>query len=190
MGKPVVPKEVAERGKTSAEAEAAQAAEMPKAAAGKTTDARPETAAPTVQPAPKAETAAPAPAPKAEAPAQPAAVKPAPKAETSSAPRENREARPQQMCIRDRVTFLGMLLIGIITSVMSTNMKEQQRQLAEQEKALMEAQKEKMRVNLLRAVSHDLRTPLTGIIGSSSFYLEMGDKLSEAEKRELVERCV
>ena len=58
-------------------------------------------------------------------------------------------------------------------------MKEQQRQLAEQEKALMEAQKEKMRVNLLRAVSHDLRTPLTGIIGSSSFYLEMGDKLSE-----------
>lgn len=86
-----------------------------------------------------------------------------------------------------QVTFLGMLLIGIITSVMSTNMKEQQRQLAEQEKALMEAQKEKMRVNLLRAVSHDLRTPLTGIIGSSSFYLEMGDKLSEAEKRELVE---
>ena len=101
MGKPVVPKEVAERGKTSAEAEAAQAAEMPKAAAGKTTDARPETAAPTVQPAPKAETTAPAPTPKAEAPAQPAAVKPASKAETSSAPRENREARPQRQGDRD-----------------------------------------------------------------------------------------
>ena len=67
-----------------------------------------------------------------------------------------------------QVTFLGMLLIGIVTSVMSTSMKEQQRQLADQEKALMEAQKEKMRVNLLRAVSHDLRTPLTGIIGSST----------------------
>ena len=86
-----------------------------------------------------------------------------------------------------QVTFLGMLLIGIVTSVMSTSMKEQQRQLADQEKALMEAQKEKMRVNLLRAVSHDLRTPLTGIIGSSTSYLEMGDKLSEPEKRELVE---
>ena len=86
-----------------------------------------------------------------------------------------------------QVTFLGMLLIGIVTSVMSTNMKEQQRQLAEQEKALLEAQKEKMRVNLLRAVSHDLRTPLTGIIGNSSSYLEMGDKLTEAEKRELIE---
>lgn len=92
MGKPVVPKEVAERGKPSAEAEAAQAAEMPKAAVGKTTDA---------QPAPKAETAVPAPAPKAEAPAQPAAVKPAPKAEASSAPRENREARPQRQGDRD-----------------------------------------------------------------------------------------
>lgn len=86
-----------------------------------------------------------------------------------------------------QVTFLGMFAIAIITSAMSTNMKEQSRQLALQEKELMEAQKEKMRANLLRAVSHDLRTPLTGIIGNSSSYLEMGDSLTEAERRELVE---
>ena len=93
-----------------------------------------------------------------------------------------------------QVTFLGMFIIAIITSTMSTNMKEQSRKLieqekalAEQEKALMEAQKEKMRANLLRAVSHDLRTPLTGIIGNSSSYLEMEDKLSDEEKRGLVE---
>ncbi len=86
-----------------------------------------------------------------------------------------------------QVTFLGMFAIAIITSAMSTNMKEQAKQLAEQEKELMEAQKEKMRANLLRAVSHDLRTPLTGIIGNSSSYLEMGDKLTEEEKRDLVE---
>lgn len=86
-----------------------------------------------------------------------------------------------------QVTFLGMFAIAIITSAMSTNMKEQAKQLAEQEKELMEAQKEKMRANLLRAVSHDLRTPLTGIIGNSSSYLEMGDKLNEEEKRDLVE---
>lgn len=93
-----------------------------------------------------------------------------------------------------QVTFLGMFIIAIITSTMSTNMKEQSRKLieqekalAEQEKALMEAQKEKMRANLLRAVSHDLRTPLTGIIGNSSSYLEMEDKLSAEEKRGLVE---
>ena len=66
---------------------------------------------------------------------------------------------------------------------------EQEKELAEQEKALMEAQKEKMRANLLRAVSHDLRTPLTGIIGNSSSYLEMEDRLSDDEKRELVE-CI
>lgn len=86
-----------------------------------------------------------------------------------------------------QVTFLGMFAIAIITSAMSSNMKEQARQLALQEKELMEAQKEKMRANLLRAVSHDLRTPLTGIIGNSSSYLEMGDSLTEGERKELVE---
>lgn len=93
-----------------------------------------------------------------------------------------------------QVTFLGMFIIGIITSAMSSNMKaqsrrllQQEKELAEQEKALMEAQKEKMRANLLRAVSHDLRTPLTGIIGNSASYLEMGDRLDDEEKRKLVE---
>lgn len=85
-----------------------------------------------------------------------------------------------------QVTFLGMFAIAIITSAMSTNMKEQAKQIAEQEKELMEAQKEKMRANLLRAVSHDLRTPLTGIIGNSSSYLEMRDRLTDEEKIELI----
>ena len=85
-----------------------------------------------------------------------------------------------------QVTFLGMIVIGIVTSAMSTNMKEQQALLAKQDKELMEAQKEKMRANLLRAVSHDLRTPLTGIIGNSQSYLEMGDRLTEDEKTELI----
>ena len=92
-----------------------------------------------------------------------------------------------------QMTFLGMLVIGTVTSAMSTNMKEQSRkmlaqekELAKKEKALMEAEKEKMRANLLRAVSHDLRTPLTGIIGNSASYLEMEDKLSDDEKRDLV----
>ena len=86
-----------------------------------------------------------------------------------------------------QVTFFGMFVIGVITSAMSTRMKEAQRQIAKQEKELMEAQKEKMRANLLRAVSHDIRTPLTGIIGSSSSYLEMGDELTEEDKRDLIQ---
>lgn len=85
-----------------------------------------------------------------------------------------------------QVTFAGMLIIAMITSAMTTNMKAQAAALAEQERQLMEAQKEKMRANLLRAVSHDIRTPLTGIIGNSSSYLEMEDELTREEKRELL----
>ena len=62
----------------------------------------------------------------------------------------------------------------------------QARVLAEREKMLMEAEKEKMRANLLRAISHDLRTPLTSIIGSSTVYLENGSSLPEVEKNALV----
>ena len=51
---------------------------------------------------------------------------------------------------------------------------------------LMEAEKEKMRANLLRAISHDLRTPLTSIIGTSTNYLEQNSTLSEEEKAKMV----
>lgn len=85
------------------------------------------------------------------------------------------------------ITFVCMLLIAITVSAVTSYTKEQSRVLAAQEKQLMEAEKEKMRANLLRAVSHDLRTPLTGIIGASSAYLENGACLSEEKKRSMVE---
>lgn len=84
------------------------------------------------------------------------------------------------------LTFLAMLTISIITSAMTTNMKHQARILVKQEQELMAAQKEKMRANLLRAVSHDIRTPLTGIIGNSESYLEMDEALSNEEKRQII----
>lgn len=84
------------------------------------------------------------------------------------------------------ITFMGMLAISLITSATTTHMKEQAQILAEREKLLMDAKKEKMRANLLRAVSHDLRTPLTAIIGSSSSYLDNQEQLSEEEKSRLV----
>ena len=84
------------------------------------------------------------------------------------------------------ITFAAMFVIYIITSLMATNMKEQARMLSKQEKKLMEIEREKMRANLLRAVSHDLRTPLTGIIGNSDSYLEMDNELSDSEKTEIV----
>lgn len=84
------------------------------------------------------------------------------------------------------VTFIGMLAISFITSAAATHMKQQMKILAERERLLVEAEKEKMRANLLRAISHDLRTPLTGIIGSGASYLENGDTLDENQKKELV----
>lgn len=43
-----------------------------------------------------------------------------------------------------------------------------------------------MRANLLRAISHDLRTPLTSIIGSANLYLENGAMMQETEKFTLI----
>ncbi len=85
------------------------------------------------------------------------------------------------------VTFLVMLIIFMITCTITTRLKHQSKLLIEREKLLMEAEKEKMRANLLRAISHDLRTPLTGIMGASSSYLENEDNLSKGEKKELIQ---
>ena len=83
-------------------------------------------------------------------------------------------------------TFMVMYFISILTSATTFRMKDQARKINEAEKFLAEAEKEKLRTNLLRAVSHDLRTPLTSMIGASSSYLENEAALPPKEKRELV----
>lgn len=85
------------------------------------------------------------------------------------------------------ITFICMLAISLMTSTMTSNLKRQAILLSEREKLLMEAEKEKMRANLLRAVSHDLRTPLTGIIGNSSAYIDNNNLLTDTEKLKLVQ---
>ena len=77
------------------------------------------------------------------------------------------------------LTFLCMLATSILTSTLTTRIKRQ-------EQIRAEAEKEKMRGNLLRAVSHDLRTPLTGIVGATSVVLENGDNLPPEKQRELL----
>lgn len=84
------------------------------------------------------------------------------------------------------VTFIGMLAVSLITSATTTTLKQQRQAILEREKELAEADREKLRANLLRAISHDLRTPLTSMIGSSSSYLENYPDLSEEERIELV----
>ncbi|MBS6398260.1 MAG: DUF4118 domain-containing protein [Clostridiales bacterium] len=83
-------------------------------------------------------------------------------------------------------TFIVMYFISILASAVTFQMKDQAKRLQESEKLIAEAEKEKLRANLLRAVSHDLRTPLTSIIGASSSYLDNEELLSTESKRELV----
>jgi len=77
------------------------------------------------------------------------------------------------------LTFLATLAVAMIVSIMTTQIKEK-------EQIRLEIEKEKMRSNLLRAVSHDIRTPLTSIAGASSLLLENGDDLSMEKKDELI----
>ena len=63
-----------------------------------------------------------------------------------------------------------MLIVSTMTCALTTRLKQQ-------EKLKAEAEKERMRGNLLRAVSHDLRTPLTSIYGSCSVIIENFDSI-------------
>lgn len=56
----------------------------------------------------------------------------------------------------------------------------------ERENNRIEIEKEKLRNNLLRSISHDLRTPLTGIAGSSSLIIENYYELSDETKVNLI----
>lgn len=84
------------------------------------------------------------------------------------------------------ITFLIMLGISLFTSTMTSHLTNQAEVIAAREKQLVEAETEKMRANLLRSISHDLRTPLTGIIGSASLLLEKEDQLIQTEKAEII----
>ena len=73
-----------------------------------------------------------------------------------------------------------MLIVAIMTGTLTTRLKHQ-------EKLKAEAEKERMRGNLLRAVSHDLRTPLTSIYGACCAMLEHFDDIPSEKQRMLLE---
>lgn len=72
------------------------------------------------------------------------------------------------------ISAIIMLVITIMSSTLASRVKQQ-------EKIKAETAHEKMRGNLLRAVSHDLRTPLTTIYGSSSAIIDKYDCLSKEQ---------
>ena len=77
------------------------------------------------------------------------------------------------------LTFFTMLSVSLIVSALTSQIKRQ-------EQLRVETDREAMRANLLRAVSHDLRTPLTSIVGSTSAILENEDRLDPEQKRALL----
>ena len=72
-----------------------------------------------------------------------------------------------------------MLIVAIMTGILTTRLKQQ-------EKLKAEAEKERMRGNLLRAVSHDLRTPLTAIYGACSTVIENYDEIPRKTQLKLL----
>lgn len=62
---------------------------------------------------------------------------------------------------------------------------ENSRNAREKEQAAILAKNEQLRANLLRAISHDLRTPLTSISGNASNLLSNGDGFDEKTKKQI-----
>ncbi|MDO4532070.1 MAG: DUF4118 domain-containing protein, partial [Bacillota bacterium] len=82
--------------------------------------------------------------------------------------------------LEDTYSYINVMIAQTILALEKQQMTERAQAI------LLETEKEKMRSNLLRAVSHDLRTPLTGIIGSASTLLESGRLIPEETSRKML----
>lgn len=77
------------------------------------------------------------------------------------------------------ISGIIMIAVAFLTGALTTKLKRHEALKAESEK-------ERMRANLLRAVSHDLRTPLTTIYGSTTTLLENNSVLTEEQKTKII----
>lgn len=62
---------------------------------------------------------------------------------------------------------------------------ENRRNALEKEQAALQARNEELRANLLRTISHDLRTPLTSISGNASNLLSNGETLDTETRNKI-----
>ena len=77
------------------------------------------------------------------------------------------------------ISAVIMVAISMITSLLVTKIKQHDASKAENER-------ERMRANLLRAVSHDLRTPLTAIYSASTMLKENKAALTEQQQAQML----
>ena len=74
------------------------------------------------------------------------------------------------------LSFGSMLAVSVVITALVSQIKSE-------EKQRYRAQVEEMRANLLRAVSHDLRTPLTSISGAASVLLDHPEMQRPAQEK-------
>jgi two-component system sensor histidine kinase KdpD len=84
-------------------------------------------------------------------------------------------------------TFAVMVVVALVISQLVASVR---RQAHVQAALAAEAETERIRSALLASISHDLRTPLAVMAGASSTLAERSERLSEAERRELVQSIV
>lgn len=76
---------------------------------------------------------------------------------------------------------------GVLLSILSEAALalENQKNVREKEEAAVLAKSEQLRANLLRTISHDLRTPLTSISGNAANLLENGGSIDDETKQRI-----
>ena len=80
------------------------------------------------------------------------------------------------------LTFAVMLVVGLVISNLATSVRRQVRLTTE---AKLHAETEQLRNSLLSAISHDLRTPLSAMLGASSSLADEDSKLDPESRRAL-----
>ena len=79
------------------------------------------------------------------------------------------------------VTFAIMLIVSIITVTLAI---QNIRNAEEKERAAVHAKNEQLRADLLRTISHDLRTPLTSISGNASNLISNYEKMDAPTRKQ------
>lgn len=87
------------------------------------------------------------------------------------------------------VTFVTMFITAFIAGTLANKLKRNtkiaEQNAKEKEEAALLAQNEQLRANMLRSISHDLRTPLTSISGNASTLISGGSTLDEAARQQI-----
>ena len=87
------------------------------------------------------------------------------------------------------VTFVTMFITAFIAGTLANKLKRNtliaEQNAREKEEAALLAQNEQLRANMLRTISHDLRTPLTSISGNASTLISGGTALDETARQQI-----